>query len=268
VIHSLAITQAQFYLPLPVVHTINFCAPIFIFIIDYFENGVRINKIQFYFLFLGIVGILCTINDELLSKLLNKSYEFKTEFKNYIHTDPQQFAIYSLGLCVVMFFWAYALLRVRTFYKNNHTHVNFHLGVLLLISSGFLYPNIITKKTDLYKMFIALFVTGLPLALSQLCSTASLGLNKKTGQLIILTGIPILIGYLLSYIRYGEKIQIMEIIGTSLIFTGLMGVIHCGESQALNNPISISKLIESEKLISSSASLMPVEVMLNTIKIA
>jgi hypothetical protein len=36
VIHGLAITAAQFYLPLPIVHTINFFAPIFIFIIDYF----------------------------------------------------------------------------------------------------------------------------------------------------------------------------------------------------------------------------------------
>ena len=36
VIHGLAITAAQFYLPLPIVHTVNFFAPIFIFIIDYF----------------------------------------------------------------------------------------------------------------------------------------------------------------------------------------------------------------------------------------
>jgi hypothetical protein len=35
VIHGLAIAAAQFYLPLPIVHTINFFAPIFIFIIDY-----------------------------------------------------------------------------------------------------------------------------------------------------------------------------------------------------------------------------------------
>ena len=36
VVHGLAITAAQFYLPLPIVHTINFFAPIFIFVIDYF----------------------------------------------------------------------------------------------------------------------------------------------------------------------------------------------------------------------------------------
>jgi len=62
VIHGLAITAAQFYLPLPIVHTINFFSPIFIFVIDYFENGVRINKTQFYFLLLSVFGVLCTIN--------------------------------------------------------------------------------------------------------------------------------------------------------------------------------------------------------------
>ena len=36
VIHGLAIAAAQFYLPLPIVHTVSFFAPIFIFIIDYF----------------------------------------------------------------------------------------------------------------------------------------------------------------------------------------------------------------------------------------
>jgi len=35
VIQGVAVTMAQFYLPLPIVHTINFFSPIFIFIIDY-----------------------------------------------------------------------------------------------------------------------------------------------------------------------------------------------------------------------------------------
>ena len=63
VLHGLAMGTAQFYLPLPIVHTINFFAPIFIFIIDYFQNGVRINRTQFYCLMSGVLGILCTIND-------------------------------------------------------------------------------------------------------------------------------------------------------------------------------------------------------------
>lgn len=102
-----------------------------------------------------------------------------------------------------MFLWAYGLLRVRTFYKNNHTHVNFHLGVIFVISSGFLYPFQVHKRTDLWVLFVSAFATALPLVLGQLVFVAGLGLNKKTGQIVILTAIPVFIGYLLSYFRYG-----------------------------------------------------------------
>jgi drug/metabolite transporter (DMT)-like permease len=88
VIHGLAITAAQFFLPLPIVHTINFFAPIFIFIIDYFENGVRINRAQFTSLMVGVLGIITTLNDELVAKLMDPEYEMKTDFKNYISLDP------------------------------------------------------------------------------------------------------------------------------------------------------------------------------------
>lgn len=63
VIHGLAITVSQFYLPLPIVHTINFFAPVFIFVIDYLENGVRINRAQTLFLFLSILGLVSTVNN-------------------------------------------------------------------------------------------------------------------------------------------------------------------------------------------------------------
>lgn len=59
---------------------------------------------------------------------------------------------------------------------------------------------------------------------------ASLSLNKKTGQLIVLTGIPVFIGYLLSYYMYGESIKPMELAGSVLILIGLLGVINCGDN--------------------------------------
>lgn len=128
-----------------------------------------------------------------------------------------------------MFLWAYGLLRIRTFYKNNHTYVNFHLGLCFTVASGILYPYQVHKKSDVWTLFVAIFMTGLPLALGQLVFVAALGLNKKTGQLIILTGLPVLVGYLVSYFRYGEMIQSLELIGSMMILIGLIGVIKCGE---------------------------------------
>jgi drug/metabolite transporter (DMT)-like permease len=128
-----------------------------------------------------------------------------------------------------MFLWAYGLLRVRTYYKGNHTYVNFHFGLCLTIVSGFLYPYQVSRKTDLSILFTSIFLVGLPLALGQLGLVASLALNKNSGQLLILSGIPVLVGYLVSYFRYGETIESMEMIGSILILVGLTGVINCGD---------------------------------------
>lgn len=89
---------------------------------------------------------------------------------------------------------------------------------------------------------MSVLLVGLPLALGQMVFVAGLGLNKKTGQIVILTGIPVLIGYLLSYFRYGETIQSMELIGSIMILIGLTGVIKCGDSPA-DNELSSHKLI-------------------------
>lgn len=63
VAHGICLTVVQFYLPLPIVYTINSSAPIFIFIMDYFINDISINKTQLLSLLLGITGIIFTIND-------------------------------------------------------------------------------------------------------------------------------------------------------------------------------------------------------------
>jgi drug/metabolite transporter (DMT)-like permease len=129
-----------------------------------------------------------------------------------------------------MFIWAYGLLRVRTYYKGNHTYVNFHFGLCLTVVSGFLYPYQVARKTDLTILINSIFFVGIPLAIGQLGLVAGLALNKKSGQLLILSGIPVIVGYLVSYFRYGETIESMEMIGSILIMIGLTGVIYCGDN--------------------------------------
>ena len=154
----------------------------------------------------------------------------RTEFGHYISLDPLHFSLYGLGLILVMFGWAYGLLRVRTFYKNTHVHANFHLGLCFMISSGFLYPSDDDQRSSLPVLGKAFLFTALPLALFQLLFVAGIGLNKKTGQLIVLTGIPVLVGFMISFYRYGEKIGSMEIVGSAMLLFGVIGVINCGES--------------------------------------
>jgi hypothetical protein len=57
-IYSGVISLAQFILPLPIVHTINSSGVIFVFMIDYFINGIQINKRQAIGITVGLIGVL------------------------------------------------------------------------------------------------------------------------------------------------------------------------------------------------------------------
>ena len=65
-IYSIIFSLSQFVLPLPVVHTINCSGQIFVFIIDYLINGVKINFQQVIGVCVGLTGVLLTGNGKII----------------------------------------------------------------------------------------------------------------------------------------------------------------------------------------------------------
>jgi len=61
-IQSIAYTLCQFYLPQPILQTLNTTGPLFIFIVDYKINNVTITKKQFMGVMIGVLGVLLTVN--------------------------------------------------------------------------------------------------------------------------------------------------------------------------------------------------------------
>lgn len=66
-----------------------------------------------------------------------------------------------------------------------------------------MYPIKAGPRTDLRVLLVGFLVSGLPMAFAQLMMTAALGLNKKTGQIVILSGIPVFMGFAISFVKYG-----------------------------------------------------------------
>ena len=62
---------AQFYMPLSVVHTVCGSGPIFVFILDYYLNGVGVSKKQVVGIALGVVGLVLTVNGSFIMVLLD-----------------------------------------------------------------------------------------------------------------------------------------------------------------------------------------------------
>lgn len=60
--YSVIFSISQFVIPLPISHTISCSGVIFVFVIDYFVNGVEINRKQGVGIGVGILGVLMTGN--------------------------------------------------------------------------------------------------------------------------------------------------------------------------------------------------------------
>ena len=67
--------SAQYYLPLPIVHTIYNCGPLFVLATDYFVNGTKINKNQIIGGICGMIGMFLVIYGDLLPKWIGEGYE-------------------------------------------------------------------------------------------------------------------------------------------------------------------------------------------------
>lgn len=70
-LYMLMFSLSQFILPLPAVHAINCSGEIFIFVVDYFRNGVKINFQQAIGVFVGLIGVLVAGNGRVIMELID-----------------------------------------------------------------------------------------------------------------------------------------------------------------------------------------------------
>jgi drug/metabolite transporter (DMT)-like permease len=61
-LHQFVLTGALFFLPFPIVFTLNTSCVLFVFVLDYYLFKVEINKQQIIGVALGFVGVLLTVN--------------------------------------------------------------------------------------------------------------------------------------------------------------------------------------------------------------
>jgi drug/metabolite transporter (DMT)-like permease len=73
-IHQLFYAALHFVLSFPLLNSILITGPLFVFIIDYYLNGVTINQRQIWGIAISFVGILININGELIMKIIDPSF--------------------------------------------------------------------------------------------------------------------------------------------------------------------------------------------------
>ena len=65
-LQGIAMALGLYYLPPPTVHTINASGPVLVYIVDYFRNGTHVVRKQIFGIMLGFIGIMMTINSDVL----------------------------------------------------------------------------------------------------------------------------------------------------------------------------------------------------------
>lgn len=72
--HQIVYAGMHFVVSLQVNNTISMSGPLFVFVIDYYINGVTINKKQAVGIVLGILGVILAVNADYFMSLLDNSY--------------------------------------------------------------------------------------------------------------------------------------------------------------------------------------------------
>lgn len=77
-------------------------------------------------------------------------------------------------------------------------------------------------------MFLkSLLYCGIPMAIGQLAYIGALTLTKNLGVLTTLSFTSIILGYLISVLRYGEPINMVCTLGAVAIIVGIVFIVRC-----------------------------------------
>jgi drug/metabolite transporter (DMT)-like permease len=137
VLHQFYYFLLHFVLSLPTINTILLSGPLFVFILDYFLNGVTITKHQLASIAVGICGVAMTVNADLLMALIDPTYTPKSDFKNYMKTDPTVKIILSGMAILFNVGWAYATVNQKKISHIPGIKISYKLGIDFILMAGF-----------------------------------------------------------------------------------------------------------------------------------
>ncbi len=186
-------------LPVAIAMIINYTWPLFIIIFSYTLLKEKIEKLE-------TIGIIASFSGVIvISGIINGSSNFSLLSVIYAILGAVGWALYSVLL--------------KKF--NFNVEENFWIVMGLASLIFFLFsPNIKHLSTIFYLILFALFTTTIPYTLWSVVSTKLE--SSKLGSIPYITPV---ITIITSYLFLGERMKTNEIIGTLMIFVGIMIVV-------------------------------------------
>jgi drug/metabolite transporter (DMT)-like permease len=120
-------------------NTISISGPLFVFLIDYYINGVTINKKQIVGIALGILGVILAINADYFMSQLNDDYHQESSYEHYLVEDIKIKLLLSFIAVLSNLIWAYAIVLQKKIKHVPGIKISYFLGLELIFSSSIVY---------------------------------------------------------------------------------------------------------------------------------
>lgn len=127
--HQVVYTAMHFVLSFPLINSITITGPLFVFIIDYYINGVTINRVQAIGIAIGFAGILININGDFLMTLIDPTYEITSSFEHYAVTDVKLKILLSFVAVLTNVAWGYAIVTQKKISHLPGIKISYFLGI-------------------------------------------------------------------------------------------------------------------------------------------
>lgn len=220
-----------FVLSFPLNNSISITGPLFVFIIDYFINGVTINKGQAVGIFLGFFGIFLNINGEYLMKLIDPNFEMHTTYQNYYVTDIRLKVLFSIVAFLSNIIWGYAIVSQKNISHLPGIKISFFLGIQFVFISAIIQCFGFVQPITMDNFFYGCIFSGVYMALCQILFTSALNLSKNAGKLTLLQLIHGISSYIISFFKYDQQINYICLFGLAVMGVGLYKAIFSKQVQ-------------------------------------
>lgn len=216
---------SQFYLPLPIVHTISGAGSIFVFVVDYFLNGVGITAKQLVGVIVGFVGLSLTVNGNIIMHYFHPEFEQHSDFQNYRSYDALVILSVALLLVFANVCWAFSIVTTKTLQAHPYL-ITYHQGILMMLTSAIIYLFNRNVEFDLGQELMTFVFTGLPTALTVLIHITAVKMTTKTGILFIFNFSNVALGYVMSIFYYHESQNPICTVGVISIMAGVLYAVY------------------------------------------
>ena len=203
------------------VHIINCSGSIFVAIIDYIRNGVSLTTDQIKGICVGFIGLTFVINANLILYAFGVDGSSASGFDNYRTDNIWVTTAAAILYLLLNVSWAYGIVESKLIQNCNTFQISFHLGLCVLISSGFFYPTMPTQP-DPWNVLIGVGTTGIPLTFAQFLFIKAFSLSNQHGRVSIMMFSMVVTSYLVSIFRYHESFNLVAVGGTVLAVYGIL----------------------------------------------